>query len=216
MHCKGILFDLDGTLLDTAALIFQSVQYAMRLHCNKEADPDVVRAYFGKPLRELLALIAPGKVEEAVKTYRQYNLRHHDQLARAFPGVSEVLAELHRQQVPMAVVTSKFEELALRGLRLSGLEPYFSAIVTQEQCQQHKPHPEPVQRGVAALGLAPADCLMVGDSPFDIISGRAAGCQTAAVCWTEVGWQAVAEAKPDYILDDVRKLITIAGCKPML
>lgn len=211
MQFKGVLFDLDGTLLDTSALIIQSVQHTVRMHGNRETDPDLIRTYFGKPLRSILNVLIPDGVEEAVETYHEYNLLYHDQLARIFPGVPEVIAELYSQDIRMAIVTSKIQSTAFRGLKLFGLDQYFSSVIGYEQCRQYKPHPEPVRLAAAGLGLKPHECLVIGDSPFDILSGKEAGSRTAAAAWTEVSWQAILAAKPDYILDDISHLPLLIG-----
>lgn len=208
---KGILFDLDGTLLNTSALIINSFRYTIQKHCHYDIDPDLVRTYFGKPLRTTLTALVPDNTEEALKTYLSYNLLHHDRLTTIFPGTVEGLERLYARGLRMAVVTSKIQQMALRGLKLFGLERYFAAIIAYEQCRHYKPHPEPVELAATALALAPADCLMVGDSQFDILCGKNAGAQTAAVRWTEVSWPAILAIKPDYILDNMTDLPAIVG-----
>lgn len=213
MAYKGVLFDLDGTLLDTNDLILKSFQYSFYKHYHRDPDLAVAKAYFGRPLREALEVMAPGKVEEVLKTYREYNLIHHDILAKSFAGVAEVIQDMHNSGVLMGIVTSKSRHTALRGLKLFDMDKFFSVIIGFEQCQHHKPHPEPVQLALAGLGLGPGDCLMVGDSPFDIISGRDAGVKTAAVRWSEVPWEDVMAARPDFVLDTIAALPSLCGSR---
>lgn len=209
MKYKGVLFDLDGTLLDTNDLILKSFRHSYFTHYNREPDLAIAKAYFGRPLREALEIMAPDKVEEVLRTYREFNIIHHDQLAKCFTGVAEVIRDLYNDGVLMGIVTSKTHKTAVRGLKLFDMDKYFPVVIGFEQCSHHKPHPEPVQLAAAGLGLAPEKCLMVGDSPFDIMSGRAAGAKTAAVRWSEVPWEDVMAARPDYVIDTIRDLIPL-------
>jgi pyrophosphatase PpaX len=208
---KGVLFDLDGTILDTTDLIIQSFRYSFNKHYNREPDIAVAKAYFGRPLREALEVMAPGDEDQVLKTYREYNLIHHDRLAKSFAGVAEVLRDMYNDGVLMGIVTSKTHQTALRGLKLFDMDKYFPVIVGFEQCRYHKPHPEPVQLGVAGLGLEPGECLMVGDSPFDIISARSAGVKTVAVRWSEVPWEDVMAAQPDFVIETIDELVALTG-----
>ena len=209
LRYKGILFDLDGTLLDTNELIIKSFQHTIAVHYKREVDIDIVRAFFGKTARAALEFLGPDKVEEMTKTFREYQNIHHDQFAKIFAGVAEVIQELYNASVLLGIVTSKKYDTAMRGLKLFDMDKYFSVVIGADQCQNTKPHPEPVQLALNKLGLAPQDCLMVGDSPFDILSGRKAGVKTAAVRWSEVSWPDVMAAEPDYIIDTMVELISL-------
>lgn len=213
MRYKGILFDLDGTLLDTSDLIIKSFQHAMQVHYQQEADIDIVRAYFGKPLRAALEVMGPDKVDELVDTYREYNLLHHDRLAKIFAGVVEAVQQLYSAGVLLGVVTSKTYATALRGLRLFDLDKYFPVVIGCERCTRHKPDPEPVLIGLAELGINAAECLMVGDSPFDIASARSAGVRTVAVGWSELPREVLLKEKPDYFVDSMAALLDVCGIK---
>ena len=209
MKYRGILFDLDGTLLDTTELIVKSFQHTFRVHYNRDITPAEIHPFFGQTLRAAMEHLGPDKVDELIATYRDYNLTHHDRLTTAFTGVVEVLQELYNAGAAMAIVTSKTQGTALRGLRLFNLDKYITAVIGVEQCQKHKPDPEPVLTAIKELGLTAADCLMVGDSPHDIISAKRAGAHTAAVRWTQVPWQSIVAEKPDYILNTMEDLLSI-------
>lgn len=210
MKYRGLMFDLDGTLLDTGELIVKSFEHTMAVHYNRPADLALIRAHFGKPLRSALAEMGPN-VEEMARTYREYNLAHHDELAKVFAGVVEVVRQLYDRGVLLAIVTSKTSTTAARGLRLFNLDKYFPVVIGHEDCARHKPDPEPVLRALAALGLPAADCLMVGDSPHDIASAHAAGLKAAAVRWSEVPWEDVLAAKPDYIINTMDDLLDLCS-----
>jgi len=207
---KGILFDLDGTLLDTTDLILKSFQHTIRTHQGRDADLEFVKTTFGRPLIEALALMGDDP-EAMIKTYREFNTLYHDDLAKVFTGVTEVIQKLYDRGVGLAVVTSKTRATSERGLRLFNLDKYFPVVVGHEDCQRHKPHPEPVLRALDCLGLPAADCLMVGDSPYDVMSAKAAGVRTAAVRWTYVPWADVVAAGPDYVIEEMADLLPLCG-----
>lgn len=212
MSYKGILFDLDGTLLDTTDLILKSFQHTIKTHQGCDADMALVKSTFGRPLIEALALMGPDP-DAMIRTYREYNVQYHDELAKVFTGVGEVVQKLYDRGVKLAVVTSKTRVTSVRGLRLFDLDKYFPVVIGHEDCLKHKPHPEPVLRALAALGLPAGDCLMVGDSPFDIMSAKAAAVKTAAVRWTYVPWSDVAAADPDHIIEDMAELLPLCGIR---
>jgi pyrophosphatase PpaX len=211
LHFKGILFDLDGTLLDTTELIIKSFQHTIDVNYNRPVDLEIVRAYFGKPLRAALEVLGPGDVDKLIHTYREFNLQHHDELAKIFAGVAQTIQELYSAGVLLAVVTSKTHTTAIRGLKLFDMDKYFPVVIGCEQCQNHKPHPEPVQLALAGLGLWAGDCLMVGDSPADILSAQAAGVKTAAVRWSALPIGTLEAVHPDFILDTMADLLCVSG-----
>ncbi|MBP2644777.1 MAG: HAD-superfamily hydrolase, subfamily variant 1 [Firmicutes bacterium] len=211
MNYRGILFDLDGTLLNTNALIIQSFQHTYRVHFNRDVDVDIVRAYFGRPLRAALEYLGPDKVDEMTKTYREFNASNHDRLTRIFPDVTETLQRLYASGIKLAVVTSKFEERARLGLKLFDIEKYFSVVIGCDNCENHKPHPEPVELALKAIQLSASDCLMAGDSPADLKSAACAGVKTAAVRWTELPWTVIEAENADFVLASMKDLLSICG-----
>ena len=182
---KGILFDNDGTLVDTHDLILSSMRHCTRTVLGREIPDDVLMRKVGQPLAVQMCDFTDD-VElqaELLRVYREHNHSVHDDAVAAFPGALEALAKLRDAGSRMGVVTSKMHALAWRGLTITKLAPYLDCCIGADDCEHYKPEPEPVLRGCAALGLDPAECLYVGDSPYDIQAGNAAGCQTAAVAW---------------------------------
>lgn len=213
MIYKAVLFDLDGTVLDTSDLIISSFKHTFHKHYKREIALSEIHAFFGKTLRAAMEYLGPDQVEELIQTYREYSLAHHDQMITVFSGVVETIHALHEAGVVMAIVTSKTKKTALRGLKLFDLDNYFPVIIGADQCQNHKPHPEPIQNALIQLKMRPEECLMVGDSSFDLISARQAGVKTAAVRWTRVSWETILLEKPDYILENMYGLLTVCDIK---
>ena len=182
---KGILFDNDGTLVDTHDLILSSMRHCTRTVLGREIPDDVLMLKVGQPLAVQMRDFTPDEElqEELLRVYREHNHAHHDAAVAAFPGARDALACFADRSMRLGVVTSKLHALAWRGLQITGLAPYLSCCIGADDCERYKPEPEPVLRGCEALGLSPDECLYVGDSPYDIHAGNAAGCETVAVAW---------------------------------
>jgi pyrophosphatase PpaX len=180
---RAVLFDLDGTLLDTKELILSSFRYATREVLGEALPDEAVLSYIGIPLKDQAQIFAPGHVDEMLRVYREHNARVHDELIRYFEGTREMLDELRAEGRRLAVVTSKRNGLAVRGLTYFGLEGYFEFVIGSEDTTKHKPEPEPLLLGAERLGLLPSDCVYVGDSPFDMQAARAAGIVAVGALW---------------------------------
>jgi len=198
------LFDLDGTLLDSMGLIRRSYAHALRVHRGVEPEEESWLEGIGRPLRWQFTRYTsdPAELEAMIATYRAYNLAHHDASVAAFPGAIEALRALAARGLRLAIVTSKLRHGALRGLARGGFEGLYDALVAADDVNEHKPHPAPVQAALAALGVAPERAVMVGDSPHDLASGRAAGTRTAAVAWGPFPSPALRACAPDEWLEE--------------
>ena len=210
---KAILFDNDGTLVDTRDIILASMRHCTREVLGRVIPDEVLMHKVGQPLVVQMRDFTSDEAEqdELLRVYRAHNATIHDEQIRAFPGIADMLAQLHRAGVPMGVVTSKLRVTAWHGLELTGLAPYLSCCIGAEDCEHFKPEAEPVLRGASALGLPAAECFYVGDSPFDIQAGQAAGCATIAVSWGVFGADVLAEERPDIMCDTPAELLEAAS-----
>lgn len=208
MKANCILFDLDGTLLNTNDLVMESLKHTIRTHRGQEICDGDLYKYFGQPLVEIMADLDPGRADELVKTYREYNWEKHDVLTTIFPGVPETLAELKLQNIPLGVVTSKLKDLASRGLRLFGIEGYFDVVVAFEDTDRHKPEPDPILKALEGMHSSGGkQVMMVGDSPYDIICAGQAGVTSAVVDWSIHPKEVLSECKPDIWLKNFSDII---------
>ena len=210
---RGVLFDLDGTLLDTHDLILESFRHAARTVLGAPLPDDVLMARVGVPLAEEVKDFSddPVQQDELVRVYRAYNERVHDERVRAFPGVAGLLDLLAARGVPLGVVTSKRRALAERGLGVCGLVDRVAFTLGSDDCARHKPDPEPVLVGCARLGLTPAACAYVGDAPFDIRAGKAAGCMTIAAAWGMFGVKTLRAERPDAVARTPDEVAEVLG-----
>jgi len=180
---EAVLFDLDGTLIDTLELIMTSARHATRQVLGEALPDDVLRHNIGIPLKAQMAEYAPDHVPELLAAYREHNETVHDDLIREFPGTEEALGALRAAGYPMGIVTSKSRPVAQRGLDFFGLEGYFDCVVGYEDTQVHKPEAEPLRECARRMGIPADRCIYVGDSPHDIACGNAAGALTVAALW---------------------------------
>ncbi|MEI7027802.1 pyrophosphatase PpaX [Paenibacillus sp. y28] len=211
---KTVLFDLDGTIVDTNELIIETFLYTLEGLTDKPLTRDFIAVNMGKPLREQLHFFTGLEdVDHLIDKYRGYNVNRHDELVREFPGVSEVIGRLHANGIRLGVVTSKVRRTTDMGLKLCGLEKYMDVIVTVEDVERPKPAAEPVLKAIQALGADKESTLMVGDSHYDILSAQGAGVLSAGVAWSLKGEEFLNSFAPNYMLQEMQDLLSIAGIK---
>lgn len=207
-----ILFDLDGTLLDTNELIIQSFHHALQVHELAPVTREAVIGQMGKPLGEIISHFSNRtEVADIVLSYRAFNLRNHDEMVVIFPQVKETLAALHAQGLKLGVVTSKVRLTVAKGLDLFDLMPYLSTIVTSDDVSQPKPHPESVLLALSRLGSKPENTVMVGDSQYDLLAAQGAGVRSAGVAWSLQGEAFLQEFNPTYLLQNMSDLLEIVA-----
>ncbi|GIO55875.1 pyrophosphatase PpaX [Paenibacillus cineris] len=205
-----VLFDLDGTIIDTNELIISSFMHVLEKHVPTPLTREVIIPKMGMTLEQQLQFFSGSEdVTHFHQAYRTYNDAHHDEMVQPFPHVLEVIKELDRRGITMGVVTTKNKPGTFRVLEMFGLDKYMKAIVTVMDVEHPKPHPEPVLMAISQLGADPAATLMVGDSPVDIQSAKAAGALSAGVAWSLKGEKVLREYNPDYILHDMTDLYSL-------
>jgi pyrophosphatase PpaX len=226
-ECKAILFDLDGTLIDTTELILYCFNHSWKTICGQTHSPDVFVATMGIPLKNAMhkllgatdglhleqigELRTAGFVESLVREYRSCNAANHDRLARPFPGMDLVVAKLRDRGYAVGVVTSKSREFAQRGLRLCALLEFMEVFISMDDTSIHKPRPEPLLLALERLQVVPRHAVYVGDSRHDMQAGRAAGMRTVAALWGPVPRAELELEKPDVLAESPEALLEIFG-----
>jgi pyrophosphatase PpaX len=206
---KAVLFDLDGTLIDTNNLIIQSFKHTYKKHLDIDVPESEIVMCFGEPLFDTLARYDKDNAHILIQTYRAYNEAIHDELTTEINGAKETLRELRALGVKTAVVTSKRRELAERGLKLFNLQDFMEVIVTPEDTTKHKPDAEPVLKACQMLDIKPEEALMVGDSHFDILCGNNAGAKTCLVKYTVLPVEDIMGHNPSYAVDHIKDILEI-------
>ncbi len=205
-----VLFDLDGTVVDSGAIILASMKHATREVLGLEIpDEELLQAVGGPGLEAQMRVFAPERVEELVRVYRAHNEPLHDEL-EACVGMEDVLVRLHEQGRRLGVVTAKRRatvDLAFARVPIGHL---FETVVGGDETQRHKPDAEPLLLAAERMGADPAETAYVGDSPFDVRAAKAAGMRAVAVTWGRIHDRAKLEAEePDAIVDTAEELLDV-------
>ena len=205
---RAVLFDLDGTLIDSIGLIVAAMHYAFEGFDGTVPADSAWMAGIGTPLFKQLALYArsPEELEILRERYRAYQFLHHDNVIKEYPGTTAVLESLRARGLAMGIVTSKGDELAKRGLELTGLARFIDVVIGADSVTKYKPEPEPVLLALERLDVRVDEAVMIGDSPHDISSGNAAGVATVGVLWGPFTRDQIAAARPTHWLTNIRDL----------
>jgi pyrophosphatase PpaX len=184
VRCRVVLFDLDGTLIDSGPIILASMRHASVTVLGREPDEELVRAAIGGPgLIAQMRDLDPERVDELVEAYRAHNEPLHEQLD-AFDGMLELLPRLRAEGHTLGIVTAKrLRTVGLALDRFPVLREATQVVIGADDTERHKPEPDPILEALGRLGAAPAEAAYVGDSPFDIRAAKAAGVVAIAVGW---------------------------------
>ena len=207
MRFPVVLFDLDGTLIDSGRMIVASFKHAARSVLGVDVSDEWIRASVGGPgLVAQMRLLDATRVEDLVQAYREHNEPLHAEL-EACSGIEDVLAGLRAEGRRLGVVTAKRQatiRLAFDALELHGL---FDVVVGADDTERHKPHPEPILHALERLGASAEEAAYVGDSPFDVRAAKAAGVYAVAVTWGGIhSRERLAAEEPDALVDSAEEL----------
>lgn len=203
-----ILLDLDGTVIDSVALIRESHRHAVRTVLGEEWPDERLVANVGRPLLEQMAVFAPERADELYQVYRVWNHAHTADLLLAYEGIEEVLLGLRAAGRRLGIVTSKSHDAVnLAWGVLPWLRGLFDVVIAAEDSERHKPHPAPILEALERLGSDPESACYVGDAPFDLQAGRAAGVTTIAVPWGFFPRAALADEAPDAFAETPAELM---------
>lgn len=203
----AVLFDLDGTLVDSIDLLLKSARHTFEGRDRAPTDDEWIVG-LGTPLPAQIRpyVDSDAEVDELRARYRVFQREHHDRLMREYEGVGETLAELQRRGHPMGVVTSKSNEMMDRGLEYLGLDRFMKTMIGHDSCHIHKPEPFPVLLALKELGYSAGESVFVGDSPHDIMSGNAAGVISIAALWGPFTKEQLAPCRPQEYLERITGL----------
>lgn len=206
---KALLFDFDGTLLNTNELIIQTFMHVLEERFPGQYSPKDCINFIGPSLKETFEQITPNEVEEMIEKYRQWNQANHDKLVTEYDGVVHTLEKLKEQGIRLAIVSTKRRDTIEKGLILMGAKDLFEFWVGVDDVKNVKPDPEPVLLAIERLGVQKEDAMMIGDNYHDIEAGKNAGVKTAGVAWSIRGEDFLRQYNPDYILQHISDLLTI-------
>ncbi len=210
MRFPVVLFDLDGTVIDSGAIILASMRHAAKEVLGVEPpDEELMAAVGGPGLEAQMRALAPDRVDELVVTYRAHNEPLHDELA-CCDGVDDVLVRLKDEGRRLGIVSAKRRETIELAFATVPLGHLFDVVVGGDETERHKPHPEPLLVAAERLDADPDECAYVGDSPFDIRAAKAAHMHAVAVTWGRIHTRERLEPEePDAIVDTAEDLLVV-------
>jgi pyrophosphatase PpaX len=203
---KAVLFDLDGTLQDSSRAITDAVENILEsrgLGCDRIRVAEMM----GMPLENIFAVLAPNlstkEVWQLVREYREYYMAHHLETTSIHPSARMLLTKLRAKGYKLGIITGKFREPVICALDHFGISELFDVVVTGYEVKNHKPAPDIVVEAARRLGLSPEECVVVGDSPFDVEAGNRAGSFTIAVLSNTYARKQLEDAKPTVIVEEL-------------
>jgi pyrophosphatase PpaX len=208
---RVVLFDLDGTLIDSGPIILASMQHAVRTVLDREiAYEELAATVGGQGLVAQMAELDPDRVDELIEVYREHNDPLHDTL-EAFAGMVDVLPRLRADGRRLGIVTAKrHRTVALAFDRFPWLEEQFEVVIGHEDTARHKPDPDPVLEALKRLDATPDESAYVGDSPFDIRAAKAAGAFAVAVSWGGIhSHERLLAEEPDGVVHAPEELLDV-------
>ena len=208
-----VILDFDGTLADTQPIIIASIQHTLReLHLPPRSDAEC-RTIIGLPLRECFSTLCgvdDNLAEHCADVYRRvFDELNTDGTVRLFPHVLETLRALHDRGLQLAVCSSRGRPTLEGFVRDFHLEQYVGMVVSANDVEHHKPHPEPVQKILSAFGVLPDEAVVVGDASYDILMGLNAGCRTVGVTYGNQSAADLRAAGADRLIDDFAWLASL-------
>ncbi len=206
---KGVIFDLDGTLIDSYPLTIHAFKFVLKKWGNAELSDEEIYLSFGPPEKVIFRkYVGEENLENCyfdyVKIFENYSVN-----IRVFDGIEGVLSELNLMRLPMGVFTGRGRELSLKLLQLKNLSPFIKELVSSEDVPHPKPEPDGVIEICRRMGLSPSHCLHIGDSFMDIASGKRAGVITAGALWGTRNIKKLLEESPSYLLNSPRDILFV-------
>jgi pyrophosphatase PpaX len=207
MRFPVVLFDLDGTVIDSGAIILASMRHAVTEVLGTDPGDALLMAAVGGPgLEAQMRQLAPDRVDELVRVYRAHNEPLHEEL-RCCAGIEDVLVRLKDEGRRLGIVTAKRRATAELAFKVLPIEHLFETVVGGDETKEHKPDPAPLLLAAERLAVDPSTCAYVGDSTFDIRAAKAAGMYAIGVTWGGIHQRDKLEAEePDAIVDTADEL----------
>jgi phosphoglycolate phosphatase len=213
---KAIIFDLDGTLVDSARDLRDAVNVLLAEEGLRQIDLDEVKSMIGDGAAKLVerAVAATGgdlsRLPALIARFLQIYEANASRHTEAYPGVVETLSALRELGLPLAVVTNKPYAATIDILEALGLRAYFDAVVGGDTLPERKPHPAPILAALRHLGVTPEAALMVGDNYHDVQAARAAGVRAFAVTYG-YSHKRHAELGADHLIDTMSELLPVVA-----
>jgi pyrophosphatase PpaX len=197
---QSVLFDFDGTIINTNALIEEGLNYFAEKYRGSRLTKQEHATLTGRPLEDQMAYINATHAEGMTEQFRIWYKHHHNQKTFAFPGIKEIIKTLYRANYRLGIVSNNSTESIKMGLNHLDLEAYFEAIITRDDVTQTKPAPEGLHKMLDVLNINQEDTLFIGDTSNDILAAKNAGIHSVMVGWSHMTIDEIMTLEPDYII----------------
>ena len=201
---KTVLFDLDGTLINSEWLAKKAYSYGIQQILQRDLTSVEVQQITGRPISVFLTNF-PGQETEILTTILYYYEQHLENI-RPYSQIYEMLEELDSAGLKMGIVTSQLKNFVEKVLVNTRLKPYFQTIISAEDCHEHKPHPLPLLHAAQQLCISVSNCIYIGDQLTDIEAAHAAGMKSGAALWGEGDGEKLMQLSPDFTFNNPRTL----------
>lgn len=206
-----ILFDLDGTLINTNEIIIQSFKYTFETHFPElDINIDKILTFIGPTLQQTFSDYTddPFLIQEMINSYRTYYVENEMGLFELYPDVIEVVSTLKEEGYNLGIVTSKFKEAAWPSFTHYELDKVFDVFVSLDEVEHPKPDRNPIDVALSNFDN-PKEAIMIGDNQGDILAGKNAGIYSAGVSWSIKGAAYLMQAEPDFMLSDMYDIFRV-------
>lgn len=207
---KAVLFDIDGTLLDSYDFVFEGMKYSLTFHGHPYPFKNKIQQAMGKPLNEFYKVLFPdGNIESLAEKHREFQ-KDNFHLIQPFPKVNKILKELKEKGFLLAAISNRMRKSLIHSLEMNKILSFFDVILSAEDVANPKPHKEHVLAALKTLKVKQENAFMVGDTDEDIKAGQNAGVKTVGVTYGFLG-EDIKKYKPDYVIDSIEELLGIIG-----
>lgn len=205
---KAVLFDIDGTLIDSWDFVFGAVKFALKKHGHTISEEVIVSAMGGRSLLDYYKFLLPkADWEEIAKSHHEYQQDKFD-LGKPFKGAKKVLKKLKSQGFLMGAVSNRTRESLRTTLEKAKFDEFFEIVVSAEDVKNPKPHPEHVLAALTHLKVESGSSYLIGDTRHDILAGKSAGVKTVGVSYGFEG-KKIRDYNPDFVIDDLEEILKV-------
>ncbi len=208
MKPQAILFDVDGTILDTTEYIYGAFEYSLHKHSIPLVPRSEMQLMMGKSLADCyISFAKTQEVQDLMNDHHEFQVVHPE-LSHVYDGVNNTLTELLHAGYHLATITSRSGAIVHETLKNAGVDHFFEQIITLDDVQKEKPDPEGILKALGTMNIVPQNALMVGDSPVDIEAGKNAGTITVGAAYGFHG-EKIARSHPDYVIQNIGEIVQI-------
>jgi len=202
----GIIFDIDGTILQSNQLIFATFNYVTEKYLGKTTTPEEIIALFGPTEKVIINQLFEDNYENVMTDYYQFYRDNHNEMAKVFDGITELIDELKSRDILLSIYTGKGKGSTEITLNKLGIRDKFDMVVTGDDIEGHKPSPEGVDVFINKYNLNRDRVLMIGDAPPDVNAAKSTGIKVASVLWDSYAKEEVLQMESDYYFNTVEEL----------